>query len=401
MIDGRMLRRVASTMLHTMVALLFNLGGLLAGRFIVSSKSPLVSYPWFIALLPPILTVRGDISGIFSGRITTMLHIGTARPSLRGNTGEYYNLVRAVIVLTIVDSVGISLISYAFNLMVGQASLGDLVFYGIIPAVTCILTVSITNPLTTLMASGTFRLGLDPDYLVYPAMATVNDITVSALYTTIASLALNGYMEILLLIFTFSTLLVLYYLYTRRGEETFITCVKQGAPSVLFSSFLATFSGVALARVRDVLEARSEVLVIYPALMSSLGALGSILGSVATTQIALGIAGSGISYVKSMFKNFALIEASAIPVYSLYAFLGSTFCKMTGIPADFRLLLAISLFNNVIGFIAISALALVVAFGTFRRGWDPDHFVIPVVTSVSDVLSTMLIFASLMFTGLL
>lgn len=401
MVDGRMLRRVASTMLHTTVALLFNLGGLLAGRFIVSSRSSLISYPWFIALLPPILTVRGDISGIFSGRITTMLHIGTAKPSLRGNTDEYYNLVRAVIVLTIIDSIGISLISYTFNFMVGQASPRDLLFYSVIPAVTCILTVSITNPFTMLMASGTFKLGLDPDYLVYPAMATVNDIIVSGIYLTIVSLALRGCMEILILIFISGILLVLYYLYARRREETFMTCVREGAPSVLFSSFLATFSGAALARVRDILEARSEVLVIYPALMSGLGALGSILGSVATTQIALGTAGSGMSYVRSMYKDFVLIEASAIPVYSLYAFLGYTLCEMTGLAASFRLMLAISLFNNVVGFMAISALALIVAFGTFRKGWDPDHFVIPVVTSVSDALSTMLIFASLIFMGLL
>ena len=389
-------RRVASVMLHTAAALLFNLGGLLAGRFIAASSSQSL-HPWFLALLPPILTVRGDISGIFSGRLTTMLHIGTARPSIRGNTEEYYNLVKAVVVLTIIDSLGISLISYTMNLAAGQAGPSELPVYILIPTVTCLLTVSITNPVTTLLASGTFRLGLDPDYLVYPAMATINDVVVSATYLATVYMATTGKTGILWLAFASSLTLSLYLLYSLRRDRTFNSCVMQGAPSVLFSSLLATISGVALARVRKTFRRKPEILVVYPTLMSSLGSLGSILGSVATTQIALGTA----SYMRSMYRDFVIIEASAIPVYSLYAVVGYGLCRATGISASLTHMLLVSLLNNLLGFMAVSALALVVAFGTFRRGWDPDHFVIPVVTSISDALSTLLIFLGLLILGIL
>ncbi|KON30725.1 hypothetical protein AC482_03185 [miscellaneous Crenarchaeota group-15 archaeon DG-45] len=131
--------------------------------------------PWIVALFPPILTIRGNISGIFAGNLSTMLHLGLIRPQLRGNTDVYGRLVSAVFVLTFVDTLGMGVISFALNLLFGRASLGQLYIFALVPTIACTMAVSISIPLTSFIAITAYRRGLNPDILVYPILSSVND----------------------------------------------------------------------------------------------------------------------------------------------------------------------------------------------------------------------------------
>jgi hypothetical protein len=100
-----------------LLAFSINLIGFFGGGA-VAALGPLFSEnPWILALYPPILTVRGNLSGLYSGNLSTMLHLGLILPRFRGNTDYYSNLNRVIFFLTFIDTMIIGLVSFMIGLI--------------------------------------------------------------------------------------------------------------------------------------------------------------------------------------------------------------------------------------------------------------------------------------------
>ena len=78
------MRIFLDTFKQSLLALLFITGTLSAGLLFVSYI--FVQASWVIILYPSILSMRGVIGGLYSGRLSTGLHIGTINPKIFGNT---------------------------------------------------------------------------------------------------------------------------------------------------------------------------------------------------------------------------------------------------------------------------------------------------------------------------
>ncbi|MEM2604920.1 MAG: hypothetical protein QW353_08500, partial [Candidatus Korarchaeum sp.] len=86
-------RRRYQVFRDSLFSLSFDLGGLFAGGILESFSGLVLRRPWCIALYPIVLTGRGALNGIEAARISTGLHLGTVRPSFRGNTTYYYSII--------------------------------------------------------------------------------------------------------------------------------------------------------------------------------------------------------------------------------------------------------------------------------------------------------------------
>ncbi|MCJ7640028.1 MAG: hypothetical protein MUO70_09195, partial [Euryarchaeota archaeon] len=86
-----------------------------AGFMIAAQLGVFQLSPWAIALYPAIVSVKGVISGLLTGRLSTALHLGTVYPKFLGNTKSFYKLIEALIVLTLATSATISVISILFG----------------------------------------------------------------------------------------------------------------------------------------------------------------------------------------------------------------------------------------------------------------------------------------------
>ncbi|MFH1180162.1 MAG: hypothetical protein V1710_07375, partial [Candidatus Bathyarchaeota archaeon] len=75
----------------------FNLLGIIAGSILAESYGIFQEHPWALLVFPGLLSNRGAIGGLFSGRLSTGLHLGTIRPQIRGNTREAQYLLSSVI----------------------------------------------------------------------------------------------------------------------------------------------------------------------------------------------------------------------------------------------------------------------------------------------------------------
>ena len=83
---------------QSLLSLSFDLGGMLAGTALAIYLNVFSLFPWSFILYPGILSIRGAIGGIFCGRLSTGLHLGTIRDRLLGNTRHFYTLCRLIVV---------------------------------------------------------------------------------------------------------------------------------------------------------------------------------------------------------------------------------------------------------------------------------------------------------------
>jgi len=73
--------------------------------------------------------------------------------------------------------------------------------------------------------------------------------------------------------------------------------------------------------------------------------------------------------------------------------------KATGLNADLVGLVIIALIANLISFLFVSFFSIAVVTQTFKRGLDPDNFIIPLVASVSDITATLALMVAVMIIG--
>ncbi|MDH4221738.1 MAG: hypothetical protein OEV19_03265, partial [Candidatus Bathyarchaeota archaeon] len=102
-------RGLMASLGQSLLSLSFDFGGMLAGTLLAVYFGVFSLAPWTIALFPGILSVRGAIGGLFSGRLSTGLHLGTVKASYTKNTKNFYLLLRAVIVLSLASGITIGL----------------------------------------------------------------------------------------------------------------------------------------------------------------------------------------------------------------------------------------------------------------------------------------------------
>ena len=345
--------------------------------------------PWILALFPPILTVRGGIGGLFSGNLATMLHLGTVRPQLRDNTPAYWNLVRSVLVMTVIDTLVLGTFSFLINLVNGSAVIGQWHIFIIVPIVACMLAVLTSIPLTSYIAIQTFNRGLDPDILVYPVLASVNDIVVTCYFVGTVFFILWGgvFYSAIILLFIMLVSAIGYIASTMRDERFFQQTLREGTFVIVFSSIFGSINGVLLSNLSPVLASRPGLMTLYPALTNSLGNIGSIIGSQMTTNIALGYARSFIEELRDSGRSIIQVEAAASLIHVVFGVVSYILSISEG--ANLFFLISVALTCNLLSFVIISVFALWSAHVSFENGLNPDNVVIPAITSLSDTTATI------------
>lgn len=380
-----------SVTVQTLIAISFNSMSILAGGLISLFAPQFEAAPWILALFPPILTIRGGIGGVFSGNLATMLHLGLIRPQVRDNTPVFRQLIGSIFVITLVDTLTMGFFSFVLNLATGNVSLSHAFIFAVVPPVACAMALAVSIPLTILIAIATFRRGLDPDILVYPILASVNDIIVTAtLVVTVLLVLVGGFSHLALwgffLLIVASTAAIAW---SYRHVEFFFKTIREGATIVIMSSLFGSVNGVFLAGLRGSLLRYPGVLTVYPALTNALGNIGSIIGSTSTTSLALGYGRGFAEEVKGSASTILQVESVAFFMHAVFGVIAYLLVRATQSGADLLSLVGVALISNAVSFLPITLVALVVAHQAFKRGLNPDNVAIPVITSISDTVATL------------
>jgi len=381
---------------QSILSLSFNFGGLLAGALSVYFGVFSLA-PWSIALFPGILSVRGAIGGLFSGHLSTGLHLGTVKASYTKNTKSFYLLLRSVIVLALVSGVMIGLGTSIFGIFFWNATFTDFIEILTVIIATMGLSVLLIPPLTLAVSVISFRRGLDPDVVLYPITSTMSDIIVTLCYVFCLNVFFNvssfGNYLIWLLDFIFF-FIVMYILVRNIKEKEFAEVIKQFLLTLLSVTFIVNITGSLLVRVNEVIGNRPEVYMVYPALIDTVGDVGSIIGSTVTTKLALGSIKPSFSSIRAHIIEIGGAWSASLMLFVSYAAISSLTTGVNTLGGVIRFTSQL-LITNILAVSIMIFIAYSIAIFTYRRGLNPDNFVIPIESSLADTITTAAILVAL------
>jgi mgtE-like transporter len=386
---------------ETLLAFAFDLGGLAAGFVVASQLGVFQLSPWAIALYPAVLGVKGVIHGLLSRRIGTALHLGTVYPRFSNNTKSFYKLVSATIVMTLVMGLVMSLVSLVFGSFFWGATLADSL--GIVSVIVASMSLGLTFSFVTIkVAFVTFKSRLDPDIVVYPMMATLADIFITFCYVFaldaffLFSFA-GGYT--LTAIILAHLVLVFYLIPKNLKEKDFRKNLKESLLTLLFVSIIVNITGTVLKSISSIVGNRgTEIYTVYPALLDVTGDISSVVGSTATTKLALGLLRPSFSSIVHHAKNIFSAWTASVLVFLVLAFISPLLNGLFSLSA-FTNLLSILLLANLIAVFGIVVVSYGVSILTFQKGLDPDNLVIPLESSFADSLMSIALLVALVLVG--
>ena len=382
----------SKTFREALMAYSFDFGGILAGFFVAYYFNIFQLYPWTIAVYPAILSARGMISGLFSGRLGTALHLGTIYPKFFGNTKTFYALFDAVIVITLETSIVMSGVSMLFGSFFWEVSPTG--FFDIFAVVVSTMTFGLVLSFFTMgVGFTTFKKGLDPDVIQYPVMSTVADIFITLCYIfTLSLYTVSKYAVVLVALFHIC--LSFYIMIRDFRKNEFVKTIKESFATLVIVAFIVNITGTVLNRI----EGRKEIYTVYPALIDTVGDVGSVVGSTATTKLALGLLKPSFSSLRDHSKQIFAAWAASLIMFLLFSALSLSVNNMFSFSA-FLNFTALLLTANLFAVAAIILISYAVAILTFQKGLDPDNFVIPIESSIADSITTIALLAALFLIG--
>jgi len=392
-------RAFFKTFKETLIAYSFDIGGLFAGFVVASQLGVFERSAWAIAIYPAIVSAKGVIGGLLSGRLSTALHIGTIYPRLLGNTKSFYRLYAALIVVTLATSIIMSLVSLIFGFLLWGITLEDFPAILVVVVATMALGLALTL-VTANVAFVTFKKGLDPDIVVYPIMSTTADIFITLCYVLMLNLLFLFDFGIYILAFVIllHVILIIYILPDNIHEEEFVKTVKESLLTMIFVAFIVNVTGTVLKRISVIVEGRKEIYTVYPALIDMVGDVGSVVGSTATTKLALGLLRPSFHAIKDHAVQIFSAWTASIVMFVLLAALSLVMNAMFKLYSflDFASLLLIA---NIIAVAVIVLVTHAVSILTFNKGLDPDNFVIPIESSLADSMTSIALLVALFLVG--
>lgn len=167
---------------------------------------------------------------------------------------------------------------------------------------------------------------------------------------------------------------------------------KESIIIVILSSIIGIFSGSILSTSQEILYSFPIILLILPALNSLTGDIATVLVSRLTTHLYIGIIPPKIQKSKRLTSDFIGLLLTLILSLIALIIIGYTLGFLTGIQIvnPFLIIMIITI-SILILFMLMFILLFISSIVIFKRGKDPNNFLIPLTTSLADFLTPLLL----------
>ncbi|MEM3665950.1 MAG: magnesium transporter, partial [Candidatus Bathyarchaeia archaeon] len=193
-------------------------------------------------------------------------------------------------------------------------------------------------------------------------------------------------------------ILSFYILSKDMHESEFVKTIKEALLTLIFASLIVNVTGTFLHRINAVIAGRKEVYTVYPALIDLVGDVGSVVGSTATTKLALGLLKPSFSALRAHATQIFSAWTASLMIIVFLSILSLLMNSML-VLSTFMRFTSILLIANIIAVSAIILVAYGVSILTFQKGLDPDNFVIPIESSLADSLTSAALLITLFLVG--
>jgi len=378
---------------QSLMSFSFSIGGLLTGTLLILyfNVFSIAEAPWALILFPGVLSVRGAIGGLFSGHLSTGLHLGTIKARYTKNTRDFHVLIRAVVTLALLSAVAIGAGASVFGVFLWKATPMDFVKLLAVVMATMAMSVVLISPITIAVSVFSFRRGLDPDIVAYPIISTIADIIDTACYILSLYLFFTmdhvGFYVIGIVDLAFLSL-VLYIFAKNLREKVFAKMIREFLLTLVFVTVIVNVTGAFLQEISGITRNGTQIYIVYPALITTIGGLGSIVGSTATTKLALGVIRPSFSSIRQHLNEIGGAWVASIVMFAFYFLISSSISGTLTLSDSLKYAAQLLITNALAAFVMV-IVSYAVAVSTYRRGWDPDNFVIPIESSLADSVTTI------------
>ena len=332
------------------------------------------------------MTTRGMVGGVFCGRLTSGLWLGTIRPRFLGNTREFKALYSSILTLSAALALMITGVVGLYGLSWGIKG-RDVLNVAVAVLATMAFASVAATPISAFVAFTSFRHGLDPDVVTYPVGSTTSDIVVTCCYAATLALMYYGPPGRLAVHGVCAAFLSVCAAVVARWarDEGFRRALGEALTSSIAVVVISGSTGTVLGQMNATVGLRPEVALAYPALIDTVGDVGSIVGSTATTKLWSGELEAKPGAIKEHSREVAAAWSASACMFVAYALISAALGQARVLPA----LLAIFLLANLIAVGAVALLSFMAGIATYRHGLDPDNFVIPIESSAADAITTL------------
>jgi mgtE-like transporter len=376
----------------TMALLICAVGGLFAGIILGNMTYFLETYPGLMVLIPGAIGMRGNIFGALGSRLGSNLHIGTLSPKFKRSKILSENILSSII-LTFILSVFLAFLAKGICILFNFESM-SLVDFTLISIFAGIISSIIMLPLTMLISLKSFENGWDPDNITTPIIAVFGDLfTLPSLILAIFMISIFSNITLRYILFIIAILfIILGFYYGITVSDEIKKIVKQSTPILFICAILGISAGGFLNTSISTLLRNPSLLTLIPLFSGESGNLVSILGARLSSALHSGLIQPVFKPETITLKNFLIIIILAIFIYPIIGFLA----ELSSVGAG---TVGIGFFNIIListisGMILITVMILIVFYISsisYKNGLDPDNIVIPISTSTTDSISSLIL----------
>ncbi|MEE1133551.1 MAG: magnesium transporter [Methanobrevibacter sp.] len=380
------------------------IGDLCAGVILGKMTFFLETFPGLLVIIPGAIGMRGNIFGSFASRLSTNLHIGIISPKFEFSEELNHNIFSSF-VLTLVLSLFLAIVAKVLCIIFNQPSM-SLIDFILISVIAGIISNLIMLPITMFVSFKSFQHGWDPDNITSPIIAAFGDLfTLPAIILSVFILDLINFNyifeDIVLVIILIAVILSFIYCYRLSYETN--TILRQSTPVLLLCSLLGGAAGGILNSAVETLLTNPSLLTLVPLFSGECGSLISILGARISSGLHSGLVEPFNRPQGEAVHNFIISFILAIIVFPLIGLLaeGSSYALgVVGVGFD-----KIVEISTSAGLILVAIMVIIVYYvsvTSYNNNLDPDNIVIPISTSITDSISSLILISmSLIFLGVL
>ena len=218
-----------------------------AGAFLGSITGTLERYPGLLVLVPAAIGLRGNIFGSFGNRLSTSIHSGTFRWSLRRETVLGQNVVASML-LTMAISLALAVVAKAIAVGFGIADSIDLLSMSTVSIVGGVLGSVVVLGAALALTGGAVRYGWDLDNVTAPLVSTLGDVlTLPALFLGTLLLGIPVVTPTVGVILVMVSL-VLLAVGWQSSTEGLRRIVRESVPILVLAGCISALAGVTLEK---------------------------------------------------------------------------------------------------------------------------------------------------------
>ncbi|MDO9523903.1 MAG: magnesium transporter [Methanocorpusculum sp.] len=358
----------------------------IAGIYLGFVSAVLLLIPGLMVLVTPSINMRGAIAGILTSRLSSSMHLGAFETKF-GRDTELGDNLRSSIILTVIISVVLAIFGKIICLLTGTEVIG-IVEMVIISVISGTLAGIIVTAVGILISVICYRKSWNLDMVGAPVVTTFGDIMTLPFLVGTAIVVMQlpfigkAVLGIIVLVLIIWAIISMHW-----ATKTMKDVLREGLPLLTPLCLLGIIAGVLYTNQLEGLIAAASVLILISPFMNGCGSIGGILTSQIGTEMHMGLVEAKGIPQGVVWRHFFANYVYALLLLPLMGILSHAAAVLCGITTPGLLpMILLSLTAGLIVVTVLNLLGYYTAAVTYRLGYDPDNFGVPVMTSSIDLI---------------